>query len=279
MSEPTLRTRLSSGPWKERARWAARIVTPWGLEWWLWKRFIEREQRRIEASRVCDAPGESTRVEECIRFLVARGLDEFEVREGSMPAASLHYLADRATGRLPSDRPLRALHVGNFVGVSLCYISWLVKERHPESLVVSIDPNVPHRGVEDPQSHAVALLDHFQQLGRNLIITGYTLERGEQPTNEAELRSFACEDVLPSLCDLAGGSFDLVLLDGNHEEGYLRRELAAVTRLMADHGILALDDVGDWPGVAAAFSEAAVDDSFTELGDDGRVGILELHRH
>jgi hypothetical protein len=230
----------------------------------------------MEAGLVREPPPRKTRVEESIRFLVGRGLDESEVREGSMSEASLDYLAEKILERLPPARPLRALHVGNFVGVSLSYISWLVRERHPESLVVSIDPNIPHRGIEDPRSHALALLDHFQLLSRNLIITGYTLERSEEAATEADyLGRVACENALAGLHDLAGASFDLVLIDGNHEESYLAREIAAVGRLLADNGIVVFDDVKDWPGVAEVFRQTAQDDSFVELGQNGRVGILQ----
>jgi hypothetical protein len=32
----------------------------------------------------------------------------------------------------------------------------------------------------------------------------------------------------------------------------------------------------DWPGVAAVFKRVAADESFVMVGDDGRVGILQL---
>ena len=252
-----------------------RVVTPWGIEWLLWQGAAKKARRRIKARLVPKTPPRETRVEEAIRFLVGRGLNESEVREGSMPEASLAYVAEKILDRLPSDRPVRALHVGNFVGVSLCYVSWLIRERHPDSLVVSIDPNIPHRGIEDPQSHAFALLDHFQLLSCNLIITGYTVDR-EEVTSADYSRGIACENVLTGLEKLAGASFDLVLIDGSHEESYLSREIAAIRRLLADNGIVVFDDVTAWPGVAEVFRQTAQDDSWTQLGENGRVGILQL---
>jgi predicted O-methyltransferase YrrM len=221
-------------------------------------------------------PPRQTRVEEAVRFLVNEGLDEFEVRMGSIPESSLDYLAAAVEHQLPSERPVRALHVGNFVGVSLCYVSWLVTERHPESVVISIDPNIPHRGIEDPQSHALALLEHFQLLGSNLIIAGYTLERSDEATTVADhLRGIACENVLSSLHQLSGATFDLVLIDGKHEETHLAREIAGVRRLVADNGIVVFDDITDWAGVAEVFRETSQDESWVELGQDGRIGILQ----
>jgi hypothetical protein len=250
------------------------------LEWVLWQRSRERARQFVLTAQAVEAPpsADAARVEESIRFLVGRGLDPVQVREGSIPATSLHYIAETIPDRLPSGRPLHALHVGNFVGVSLSYITSLVLERHPESVVVSVDPNIPHREVEDPQSHAFALLEHFNMLSRNLIINGYTLQRGDESITHAEDygRAAACENVLSSLYDLAGPSFDLVLIDGNHEEEYLSREIAAIRRLLTADGIVVLDDIVDWPGVAAVFERVAADERFVRLGDDGRVGILQL---
>lgn len=279
MADPSLRTLLSTGPWRRRVRWGIRIVTPWGLEWLLWKRSIERARRRVLTARAPRAPRspDADPVEDSIRFLVERGLDAAQVREGSIPAGSLRYLRQQVSDRLPSGRPVCALHVGNFVGVSLSYLTWLVTQRHPESLVVSIDPNIPHRQVDDPQSHLFALLEHLGMLSHNLVITGYTLERSDESLSQEDYgRAAASENVLSSLHSVTGSSFDLVLMDGNHDEGYLSRELAVVRRLLASNGILVLDDVVDWPGVAAVFKRATADQRFEKLGDDGRVGILQL---
>jgi len=252
-------------------------VTPWGIEWWLFLRRQRKARRSIEAKRVTEAPSAGTRVEEAIGFLVDRGLDELEVREGSMPEDSLNYIAELVSDRLPSDRPVRALHVGNFVGVSLCYFSWLVRERHPGSVVVSVDPNATHRGIEDPQAHVFALLEHFGLLANNLIIPGYTLERTPGGVTEADyLEGLACDNVLASLERLCGQSFDLLLLDGNHEQSYLAREFAALRGLLADNSIVVFDDITEWEGVVAVFGQALQDDSFVRLGENGRVGVLQV---
>lgn len=280
MSQASLRTLLSTGPWRQRARWAARLVTPWGLEWWLYTRPGRNALRGIEADVVREAPAAHTRVEEAIRFLLDRGLDEHAVREGSMPEHSLNYTAELVSDRLPADRPVRALHVGNFVGVSLCYFSWLLRERHPGSVVLSIDPNTTHRGIEDPQAHVLALLHHFDLLPTNVIVPGYTLEQaiteGGAQSQADYLGGLACENVLASLGRLCGQGFDLVLLDGNHEETYLTRELATLRGLLAENSIVVFDDITEWDGVVEVFTQALQDDSFVELGQDGRVGILQV---
>jgi hypothetical protein len=279
---PSVRTFLKAGSRRKRARNAVRLVTPVGVELLLISRRHKRRLLESDANIVRDVPPAGTRVEQAIRLLVGRGLDEDAVRQGSIPEDSLNYIRDVVSDRLPSDRPVRVLHVGNFVGVSLCYVSWLVRERHPESLVVSVDPNIIHCGVEDTQSHVFALLHHFGLLGNNLVIPGYTLERTSRPKLDERfqtdyLTGLACEDVLATLARLCGKRFDLVLLDGNHDEDYLAREFASVGSLLAENGIVVFDDVSaDWEGVVRVFSQALQDGGFVELGRGGRVGILQV---
>ena len=59
------------------------------------------------------------------------------------------------------DRPLVALHVGNFLGVSLSHFVKYVCQRNEKSVVVSIDPNIQHQGVEFPQNHVISILKSF----------------------------------------------------------------------------------------------------------------------
>lgn len=275
VSDPSLKALLSTGSLRNRARWVIRIFTPWGIEWLLWKRSREKARSRLLAGSAL-APN-APLVEESIRFLVERGLDAVQVRDGSMPAQSLDYLAETIMDRLPYERPLRALHVGNFVGVSLAYITRLVGRRHAGSLVVSVDPNISYLDVENPQAHALALLDHFKLLDRSVVVNGYTLERGDEAlAEETHVSSAACENVLRSLEALVGPRFDLVVIDGNHDEDYLAREILVIRALLAEGGIVVFDDITDWPGVAAVFKRVTDDDSFVMLGDDGRIGILQL---
>ncbi len=234
-----------------------------------------------------DAPARSYSVGEAVRFVVSRGLDEQQLREGSMPEPSLEYAGALLGDGLPRQRPLFALHVGNFVGVSLSYFTWLLREQHPESVVVSIDPNIRHRGIENPQDHVLALLGHFGLLANSLVVPGYTLEQnfGDWWSDELEDRhrsEAACDRVLASLARLSGRRFDLAVLDGNHDGGYLAREFAVVREVLADDSIVVFDDVGTdpWLGVSDVFKRALGADprSFEELGQDGRIGVLRVRR-
>ena len=89
---------------------------------------------------------------------MSRNLAEFDIVESSVPHKSLEYIREVAINRLDPKRPLKALHVGNFVGVSLVFLTSALMQRNPDSLVVSIDPNLEHHGISNPQSHVCALL-------------------------------------------------------------------------------------------------------------------------
>jgi hypothetical protein len=269
-----------------RVRKAVSLVAPFGLHVVLGRResrrrtrLIERVAGNVDGRRAQDySPGEAR------RFLLARGLDDEQVRTGSMPEASLEFTGNLLREHLPSDRPLVALHVGNFVGFSLSYFTWLLREQHPDSVVVSIDPNIRHRGVENPQGHVMAVLGRFGLLANSVVVPGYTLEQnfGDDWSDDLEQRYLAeaaCDQVLANLARMSAGAFDLAVLDGNHDGDYLERELTAVRRLLRDDSIVVFDDIGPyWPGVAEVFERTLADSGggFAELGQDGRVGILQL---
>ncbi len=209
-------------------------------------------------------------------MLVGRGVDEDLIRLSSIDASSLRFIEETVAREVPRG-PLRALHVGNFVGVSLAAVSSIVVRHHPESVVVSIDPNLPHLDVQNPQGHVLALLDHFGLQDNNIVIPGYSLERA---LNETKAGTFedqpACEHTLRSLGRL-GQRFDLALIDGNHLGHYLRREIDILVRLMSEGALLLLDDVtAHFPDVRDLFDAIAADRSWPleKIGQDDRLGVL-----
>ncbi len=222
---------------------------------------------------------------EAVRFLATQGVPEDIVRGGSMPETSLEFAGAVLRERLPRHRPVSALHVGTFVGLSLTYSTALLREHHPESVVVSVDPNIRHRGVDDPQHHVMSLLGHFGLLPNSLVITGYTLEQwiGDDPVGELAdhwIRERACEHVLDNLSRLCGRRFDAILLDGNDDGVYLARELVLVRELLASSGLVIVDDVvaGIWDEIVSVFEQIVQDANqpFVRLGQDGRIGVLQL---
>lgn len=295
-----------------RLRSLLRLIAPHGV-------IEERDRRRdrrlraAEASRLAEARSQRIATlrehadagsappfayEAAVDLLVASGLDEAQVRAGSMPESSLTWAMEAVAGSSDDQRPLLALHVGNFVGVSLAAMTAALVARHPDALVVSVDPGIPHRGVEDPQSHVLRLLSHFGLQDNSIVISGFSESKSPRddgldftgaggvhapdlPAWEASLRRFeedaACEQVLPNLARLLPGRFDVVLLDGNHDGDYLRKELDVSATLLAPGGHVVLDDVmlGDvWRGIGQAFADAAAGAALERVGDDGRAGLL-----
>ena len=217
--------------------------------------------------------------EDAVSFLATQGLDEQAVRIGSIPAPSLGLVAAAVAAHLPR-RPLRVLHVGNFVGVSLAAVSDIVLRHDPESTVVSVDPNLTPLGVDHPQDRTVALLSHFGLQRSNLVICGYSLERAEPHTATPGFGAAepAGEETLTSL-ERLGLRFDLMLIDGNHDSGYLRRELDALVRLSEPGALLVVDDVSHvYKEVRRLFQDVAADDAWPveEVERNERLGILRV---
>lgn len=242
----------------------------------------QRDRKLAEGAAALRAGGDSAfSVEEAVHFLAARGLDELTVREGSIPQESLDYVHTFLRSELAGAGPVLALHIGNFVGVSLAWLSDALRYLNPGSRVVSIDPDITHRAVERPAAHVFALLAHFGLAEHNVVIIGYTLEQTVGDDNELEparavLAEQRPEQVLRALADLAPRRFRIVVIDGNHDARYLERELEQVRRLLSPGGLLVLDDVDEttWDIVAAVFDRLAEGDAFEELGRDGRLGVL-----
>jgi len=300
MSPPTLTSRPAAAAARalgalrdgeRRRRWAKLalgFVTPYSLVQLRNRRFHERrwdEARRILAER--SAESESRDVEPfdheaAIGFLVReRGLSEFHVREGSIRADALEFAGEVLDEHLPAGRPVVGLQVGNFVGVSLVFLSELLCRRDTGSIMISIDPNIRHRGIDDPQSHVWALLDRFGLAQSNLVVTGYSLEQtiGDLPESSAQLEAERrAEHLLPNLGRLLPGGVHLAIIDGNHDGEYLERELRALRPALCAGAIVVIDDVElAWVGVLETFERAAGPGSdFVVIGRDAGLGILQL---
>ncbi len=240
---------------------------------------LRRQAERLWGHRDQHAPYS---YEAAIEFIVDQGwVTDFHARDGSVPVASMERIAT-ALDRFAPPSP-RLLHVGNFVGISLSYLlDW---GRDNGATVFSVDPDIPHRGVDHPQFVVNNLLAHFGLTERHLLICGFSLEKnfsndsvvfeGYDPAT-AWAQEAAPEHVLARLVD-AGLTFDAAFIDGNHDSTYLRRELTQLTALLAPGGLLVLDDVNEWwEGVRAVFDEAIGGDDwpFEKVDADGRIGIL-----
>ena len=230
-----------------------------------------------QAAPVLERGAAAFSYEDAVSFLVGQGVDEQAVRIGSIPAPSIRLVAENVERHLPR-RPLRVLHIGNYVGLSLAALSEVATRHHPQSTVVSIDPNLSPLGVEHPQDRVVALLSHFGFQRSNVVICGYSLEKADVETAVGGFGAArpAGEQTLDSL-ERLGACFDLVLIDGNHDSGYLRRELEGLLRLTEAGALLVVDDVSHvYKDVRRLFKDVAVDRAWPleQVARDERVGIL-----
>jgi len=239
------------------------------------QRVLDRARKREEFRGLAEPANRSPfEYHRALALLDELGIDPIQTREGSIPAASLEFLR-RYLGRLGGEEPVIALHIGNFLGISLAFMASAVAVLHSESKIVSIDPNVAHRGIVRPLQAVQTLLSHFGLEDRVAILTGYSLEKNVSSAPRSEWRNEnACTYQLDLLAKLAASKFDLCLIDGNHDPDYLRRELEVVRQLLRPGGLLVLDDVDQWwPEVQAVYA-AIAPDKFKKLGADGRIGVL-----
>jgi hypothetical protein len=218
-------------------------------------------------------------------FLEQRGLSREHLAGGSIPNKSLQFIKDTVGVHFPSDDPLYALHVGNFVGVSLTYLSGVLIEKNKDSKIFGIDPNLTHREVVNPQSHVSAVLNACGIQRSVTLIAGYSMSKcvsndgvvyGEYDPSQAYSEEWACECVLDNLSCLLHHKFDLVLIDGNHESNYVKREILLASKLLKTGGLVCLDDVdNNWKELQNVFLTIH-EYGFEIVGTDGRIGFAKL---
>ena len=95
-------------------------------------RVAARAQRRAAAAAKPKAAGAEFSYDAALRLIDGLGIDPFHTRDASMPLSSLD-LMRRHLQRLDASAPLLALHVGNFLGVSLAYLADAVRDLHPDA--------------------------------------------------------------------------------------------------------------------------------------------------
>jgi len=221
-----------------------------------------------------------------IQRLVDLGVREQQIREGSIPEGSLDYLFDILKERLKNLTSIKALHIGNFVGISLLYLSNALLKINSDSVIISIDPNIPHRGVPIPQKYVCYLLNIFGFHKSNIILTGFTLEKNigddggtlyfsKFTNNKSNNKKCHLTNILENLVKL-NIHLDFILIDGNHDGKYLDREIKLVDKLLNKNGILVLDDANrNWEEVNFVFKKILLSSVYKLLGNDNRIGIVE----
>ncbi len=273
---------------------AVKYVMPHGLVQQIFRAQAVR-RRRLNALNAVHASAGAEQIpysySAAIEFHCAKGLPRGHVVGGSMPESTLAFCSETLDRLIPStdDRPLVGLHIGNFLGVSLSHFVNYVRQRNEKSVVVSVDPNLTHQGIEFTQKHVIAILNHFG-LHRNAIVcVGYSTNKTVSndgiafvDENGIEYDPYSgfqneqsCENTLSNLCAISPGKFDFAVVDGNHEGSHLRRETAMVRRLLRPEGILILDDVSDaWTEIKAEYDDLR-SKGWRAVTADGRVGVLQ----
>jgi hypothetical protein len=273
---------------------AVKYVTPYGLV----DRIVRAQAVRrslINAQNSAHELAATQRIpysyNAAIEFHCARGLPRVHIVGGSMTDTTLAFCSKTLDELIPptGDKPIIGLHVGNFLGVSLSHFVNYVRQRNENSIVVSIDPDLTHRGIEHPQRHVIAILNHFGLQGNAIISVGYSGKksisndgvafRGDTGVEYDPYKRFeseqSCEDALSNLCAMSEERFDFAVVDGNHEGSYLQRETAVVRRLLRPGGVLILDDVSDaWAEIKAEFDDLR-SKGWRAVAADGRVGVLQ----
>jgi hypothetical protein len=226
--------------------------------------------------------------ESLIRRLVVLGIPESQVREGSIPYASMHEI-DQEIQKTFKGKVVVALHIGNFVGVSLCFITRsILRYTDPKSLVISIDPNLTHRGVSNPGQYINKLLADDGLDSNSMIICGYSLQKSisndgsfygtdYNPFNEFNIEN-APQNTILNLSKISKTFIDLVLIDGNHEASYLKNEIDNILPLLRDKALIVLDDIDPkyWEELYALYQN--IDKNiYKVIKENNRIAILEYN--
>lgn len=216
-------------------------------------------------------------------YLLSLGLDPEHVERGGMKLRDLEIIEDRLR-RLQA--PIRGIHVGNFLGFSLCYIAQVLKDISRNSLIFAIDPDIPCRGIERPADVVTKVLQKFDVEDMVIRITGFSLDKNLSNDGYNYTGTYAPEDhydeelaprlQLRNLRRLGELQWDFVLLDGNHNGAYLRNEIETCFEMIRCGGYYFIDDVfGSWPEVEETFWSYKDDSRFRISKEPGsRLGVM-----
>jgi len=243
---------------------------------------LRRRRFEIVASSFPGLPNEFS-YKNLIQSLTALGLDQEQIIAGSIPEGSLLDMVE-VIRRENGNSSILGLHIGNYVGVSLVYIARLLVELNPDSHILSIDPNIPHRGISNPQEKTLYLIDKFG-LSKNVsILTGFTLEKNL--SNDARnytvydpvvhyRREYSCENQLDLLIKIIRAPFSFAMIDGNHQKQYLLREISSIESLLSKEGLIILDDVSEgWKEIKEVY-DISTPTGFEKIFSNNRIGILK----
>ena len=220
--------------------------------------------------------------EKIIALLGSWGLDVEQINLGSIPTPDLEAICNFI--RINYRNPLIGVHVGNFVGVSLAYIATKLKNNE-QNVIISIDPNLTHRGISNTEEVVTKLLQALDVQDVVVRIIGYSLDKSVSNdgvaygTDYNPLQHFLTENApewqLKNLLKILEDRVDFIMLDGNHDSGYLREEVKICYELLHEGGVIFLDDISEaWQGLKQVFDELSSEQIFSAQHIGTRTGVL-----
>jgi hypothetical protein len=254
----------------------------------LYQKFKEQKRAKLREIRLIafrnNLPKEKTQIsyDDIVKELVEKNIDRDQILSGSIPESYLNEIAGIIKESF-GNQPIVGLHIGNFVGVSLVYLSGILINFNNRNHIVSIDPNIPHRGVDNPQSKVLYLINKYGLNNNISILNGYTLSKsisndGNDYTKydpiENNSNEYSCENQLEMLNRISNESFSYAIIDGNHEGDYLSSELFKIQKLICRKGLIIIDDVSEgWPEIKKLY-ESIHDSNLEKIFADDRIGVL-----
>lgn len=220
--------------------------------------------------------------EEIKAYILELGFDEVQVEWGSIKQEDLDAILEKLC---ELKMPIKGIHVGNFVGISLCYLASKLKEINADNLIIAIDPNIPHRGIERPDDVTTKVLKHFDVEDIVLRLTGYSLsksfsnDRYKYTDDYDPYEHFADESAaqyqLSNLLKMGKSWVDFAIIDGNHEGDYLSEEIMASYSLLRDGGHVYIDDLtGAWPQLVKVYNFMSESSMFLASRIGSRTGLM-----
>jgi len=246
------------------------------------KRHSLRQQRIDSIKNILGVNQNEVSYSALIDSLIERKIHKEQIIAGSIPEVHLLEIVKLIKEHFDNS-PIVGLHVGNYVGVSLSYLAGLLKKMNERNLVVSIDPNIPHRGTIHPQEEVLFLMNKYG-LNKNIsVITGYSI--GKTISNDGieytpydpqkkYSQEYSCENQLDMLKRIACKSFSFAIIDGNHQKEYLYNEIVMINELLCDNGLIIMDDVNEgWKEIKELFESLQLS-GLERIYSNERIGVL-----
>jgi predicted O-methyltransferase YrrM len=142
--------------------------------------------------------------------------------------------------------PGSMLELGTGLGISAAYLGEAAK-LNGHGTVTTLEGSPP--AVEKAR-------ETLAELG----LTNTTVEQGR------------FQEILPEVLE-QNDSFDFVFIDGHHEKAAAKKYWRMIQPHMSDNGVMVLDDIDSYSGLAEAWNEICAEEGFHGVAEAGSFGI------